>query len=69
MTETGKLCNLCRDAGFPRRVYETHNMTACNRWDRNSVAQIRSMVLDDNINPMDYPENSQTYHYQEDDEA
>ena len=68
-TETGKLCNLCRDAGFPRRVYETHNMNACNRWDRSTVAQIRSMVLDDNINPMDYPEHTETYQYQEEEEA
>ena len=63
--ETGKLCNLCRDAGFPMRVYQSHNMNTCNRWDRNSIAQIRSMVLDDNIDPMDYPDQTEAYQYQE----
>ena len=53
---TGKYCRLCREAGFPRQVFQNHNLSECNRWTRESVAQIRSMVLDLNINPEDYPE-------------
>ena len=63
--QTGKLCNLCRDAGFPMRVCQTHNMSECNRWNRSSIAQIRSMVLEDNIDPMEYPDSN----YFEEDEA
>ena len=55
-SSTGKYCRLCRDAGFPRQVFQAHNMSECNRWTRDSVAQIRSMVLELNINPDDYPE-------------
>ena len=55
-SNTGKLCNLCRDARFPPRVYLSHNMNTCNRWNRDTVAQIRNMVLEENIDPNDYPD-------------
>ena len=31
-------------------------MNTCNRWNRDTVAQIRNMVLEENIDPNDYPE-------------
>ena len=55
-SETGKLCNLCRDAGFPMKVFQSHNMRECNRWNRSTISQIRAMVLDDDVDPMEYPE-------------
>ena len=58
---TGKHCNLCRDAGFPPKVYQSHYMNTCNRWNKSTVAQIRSMVLEDNIDPNDYPEEEDAY--------
>ena len=53
---TAKFCSLCRDAGLPPRVYQTHNLSECGRLNRSTVGQLRSLVLDENIRPEDYPE-------------
>ena len=38
------------------KVFQSHNMRECNRWNRSTISQIRAMVLDDDVDPMEYPE-------------
>ena len=51
-----KFCSLCRDASLPPRVFNSHNLSECQRLNRSTVAQMRSLVLDENVKPEEYPE-------------
>ena len=68
LSPTGKMCNLCRDAGYPMRVCQSHTMRECNRWDRSTISQIRSMVLEDKVDPLEYPE-PEAEDYEDEEEA
>lgn len=51
-----KFCSLCKDAGSPEHVVRSHGMNDCSRLSRSTVSQMRSMVLDDQVDPANYPE-------------
>ena len=68
-----KFCSLCRDARMPPRVWQSHNLSECGRLNRTTVTQLRSLVLEENIKPEEYPEyqdaageeGAQTYGYED----
>ena len=51
-----KFCSLCRDASLPPRVWQSHNLSECNRLNKTTITQIRSLVLEENVHPDEYPE-------------
>lgn len=51
-----KFCSLCRDAGSPALVVRSHNMNQCQRLSKSTVSQMRSMVLDEDVDPDYYPD-------------
>ena len=66
-TPSGKFCTLCRDAGLPSHVVRTHNMNQCSRLSKSTVSQMRSMVLEEDVDPSNYPDpdgsSSENYEY------
>ena len=51
-------CRVCKAARSPPHVYNSHNVSQCNRWTKKDVEDLRVMMCEMNLEPNMFPDSA-----------